>query len=577
MGSKKAPRGELAGTFRAPVSRFGLVLLLAVVGCASRTYQRAQHEDTSDAYRAFIQENPKDENVEAARVRLAELEFEAAKKVHTPLAYKRFLEEFPDAKEARSAKALLEGLRFNAAMERGTEEALRQFIADHPDGAHVEEAKKRLAEKEVLAAEKSNDPRTLEQIARAYPKDPRGAEARTRLDEERFKLAQASGPDALYRYLEDFPAGSFREQAQIALLSYKLDALLFSGLIEQAKAEIAKSPLSSRLPDLDARVRSAEEARALWQSRDEKIAAAFAEHDLRDIADLERALAAPDQEDRWQAAEELSQHVSVRVIEPLLNALRSGRNGWLRHRAFKSLRQVIAALPPKIAQYELASRLHLLRSNAVTPETELVIAVLLDLSGDLESASAEYQKAYLPDAPDPVVLLRWIEIREQRKQWFSAAVAARALSKWAESSLAETELSGGESLPVATARQICAAAESAKIATEAITRARAQKTEFPEDLLQFELAAKDVSRLAEAKLKDAELKLHTQDRNAKSCRDDSVRERIQAAEQSRLAALRAIAQKPPPNGRAILELASGRDPSSKVRAEAQVLLAGLKT
>ncbi|MFL5321282.1 MAG: tetratricopeptide repeat protein [Myxococcaceae bacterium] len=556
--------------------RFLFVTLCLFAACGPRAYQKAQTTDTIDAYREFLRDNPKDENVEAARVRLAELEFEEAKKVHTPLAYKRFIEEFPDTSQARAAQSLLEALRFNAAMEKATVESLRQFLADHPDGAHAEDARKKLGELELKQAQQSSDRRTLEEIARAYPDDPRGAEARNRLDAQRFQEAKASGADALYSYLADFPAGAYREEAQTELLSYKLQGLFFSHLVDQARAELERNPLAEKIPDAKARLQAAEEERALIDSRDPKIANAFAEHYLRGIDDLEKSLGAPDPLDRWQAAAELGQHVSVAVIDPLLNVVRAGRNPLFRHRAFESLREIIHALPPSIAQYELATRLNALRANAVTPETELVIAVLLDLSGNLEAAAAEYQKSYLPDAPDPVVLMRWIEIREQRKQWFSAAVAARQLALWAESVINDAQLVGGESLPVSLARELCAAAEGARIANETIANARGQKTEFPEDLLQFELKAKDVSKLAEARLKDTELKLHTQDRNARSCRDHQINERLAASELERLAAVKAIADKPPKNARQILDLVQRRDPSPKVRAQAQTLLAALK-
>ncbi|MFY0576191.1 HEAT repeat domain-containing protein [Cystobacter fuscus] len=149
------------------------------------------------------------------------------------------------------------------------------------------------------------------------------------------------------------------------------------------------------------------------------------EHYLRSLEDLGRALVAPDPMDRWQAAQELGQHVSVKALDPLLEALRSGRNPLIRWQALESLETVLRALPRRVAEYEVAVRLEALREKAGSPELYLRTAVLLDLSGRVGEAAAEYQRAFLPEDPDPVVLRRWIRLREERLQAFSAAVAAR--------------------------------------------------------------------------------------------------------------------------------------------------------
>ncbi|MFP2913721.1 HEAT repeat domain-containing protein, partial [Pyxidicoccus sp. 3LFB2] len=180
-----------------------------------------------------------------------------------------------------------------------------------------------------------------------------------------------------------------------------------------------------------ARLARARVERATLARPEPLVQASHVGHYLRDLEDLKRALVAPDALDRWQAAEEMGQHVSVRALDPLLNTLRSARNPLIRQHALEALRTVLSALPRPVAEYEVASRLETLRERATSSELYLTVAVLLDLSGQLAQASTEYQRAVDGGAPDPVVLRRWVQIREERGQHFSAAVAARQLALWA--------------------------------------------------------------------------------------------------------------------------------------------------
>jgi hypothetical protein len=296
---------------------------------------------------------------------------------------------------------------------------------------------------------------------------------------------------------------------------------------------------------------------------------------LRDIADLQQSLAAVDPLDRWQAAEELGQHVSVRSVDPLLNAFRTARNPLIRQYALESLQTVLRSLPRDVAEYEVAVRLEAMRDRASSPEVFLTIAALLDLTGQLELAATEYQRAFDQNNPDPVVLRRWVRIRQERRQPFSAAVAARQLALWARDVAKEEVVSSEGAVPLASARQLCAAAENARFASEAIAQARKQATEFPEDLDTFERAAKDAVKLSEARLADAELLLRQQNPSVRLCRDQQVHERLVSAVKERSEALTAVGAKLPRLAPTLLELARDRDPSPQVRTLAAARLAAI--
>jgi hypothetical protein len=139
----------------------------------------------------------------------------------------------------------------------------------------------------------------------------------------------------------------------------------------------------------------------------------------------------------------------------------------------------------------------------------------------------------------------------------------------------EEVVSSEGGVPLASARQLCAAAENARFAVEAIAQARQQATEFPEDLNSFERAATDAVKLSEARLADAELLLREQKPDVRLCRDQQVRERLGSAVKERTAALEAVGAKLPKLAPLLLELARDRDPSLEVRAVAAARLAAI--
>lgn len=542
-----------------------LPVLLFLAACRDSAYQAASKADTVQAYRSFVERHPKDDNLESAKSRLAELEFAEAQRVHSVVAYKRFIDEFPDADKVPAARALLEGLRFNAARGKGTAAALRIFLREHPDGAHREEAEQLLSAVEIKEITGTSDRAELTRFVSEHPDDPRAPQATVKIDDGVW--AEASGAAALYAYLREFPSGAHRDEARVKLLSRQLDGLVMSGLLDEAKALAVRSPLAAQLKDLPKRWARAEAWQALAGSSDERVRRAQASWYLRSREDLVKALSAPDAMDRWDAAEELGQVVSVKVFDPLLEALRVSRSPLVRQRAFESLGRVLRALPGDVADYEVATRLETLREEASDAQLHLTTALLLDLSGQLSRAASEYQRAWDPGNPDPVVLRRWAEIRRERRQFFSAAVAARQLAIWA-AGLAGRAGPVGPASALAVSREACAAVDAARFSAEVLREARGQKTEFPEDVEAFTIRAEDALKLAEAKLRDAELVLLQEDSRARKCGDTSLRRRLDEAEVARLQVLGELRAKPPRELPALLELARERDPSPKVRASA---------
>lgn len=543
----------------------GLCVVL-LVGCRDGAFGQASKSDSIAGYREFLRANPADPNAEAAKERLAELELAEAERIHTVIGYKRFLEAFPDGDEAQRARAHLETLRFNAALGRKTGLALRQFLKEHRDGAHRAEAEAALARLELAELGASDDPSVVSALAARHADRAEVAtDASERLDE--LAWAKASSPAALFAYLREYPAGGHRDEARARLLGLELDGLVVSEDLAQARAVAQKSPLQAAVPGLKARLERAELVARLLTSRDDRIRRALPAYTLRPLEELLRALGAPDSLDRWQAAEELGYHVSVKALSPLLETFRTARLSLVRQRAADAVARVLQALPRPVAEHEVASRLEALGGQASEAQLLLTSALLLDLSGQLERSSREYQKAWDPAAPDPVILRRWAAIRLERGQFFSAAVAARQLALHGLAASGDAP-SASEANARAAARALCSAAEEVRFAEGVLEQVARQPTEFPEDVSAFVARAREARRLVDARLHDAELRLLTEDASAKSCADASVSERVAAGQAMRLSALAELEARPPPQWPLLLEVVRERDPSTAVRERA---------
>ncbi len=548
-----------------------LTLALSGAGCATGAFETARQTDTADAYRKFLREHPGDDLAEAAEARLEEVAFADAKKLHTLVAYKRFLEEFPKAAQVRDAKTLLEGLRFNAALAAGTTEALLLFLREHPDGTQREAATAKLEEltREKLA---TGTPEEKQKLTALHPDDPRAEAFVQQADQNAFAAAVRAGPKALYGYLDQNPNGRYRLDAQARLFGYRIDALLASGLSKPAREEWDRSPLKGRLPEVSTRIDAATAAELELSRAGPLVAAARAEFYLRPLEELKATLGSADPQDRWEAADELGHHVSVLALDALQDVVVQSRHPLVRLRAAASLRRILRALPRPVGEYESATRLRAVRTRAASNELLVLEGLLLDVGGDVAGAGQAFAKAHDAKNPDPLLLSRWSELREERGQHFSAAVAARQLSLWARTLAEDSSAEDVRASPLTEARSLCAAVAVAREAEATVKRARERSKEFPEDLVAFTSQAAAATRIAEVRLEEAELRLAALHTASRPCADGTLATRLQASLTERQAALRQVPTSLPKLAPLLLQVARDRDPAPEVRTLAQSLL-----
>jgi hypothetical protein len=589
--------------------RLRLLAIAALVlffACAGSGYETARRQDTKASYRRFLRERPEDPAAESARERLAELEFLEARRQNSPLGYKRFLEEFPQSPRRGDAQILLENLRFEVARGAGTSLAWNEFLRDHPSGAHADAARAALDAVDFEDAKKAGTAVALQDYLARHPETANRTEAERLVDDRLFIEAREKGPRALVGYLDASGAGVHRDEARAALLvrealaraqvgdfgparrkaelvvdlseRRKLSAALDEQELEWVAASLEPARLetfATRRPD-----GTGERARALARAlrRDPKelqeLRALAARLDparyARPAPELLQVLSAGDPRERWLAAEELGRMGARQAIDPLLDAAAGSRFARVRSRALAALQSLFALLPIDALEVEVRARAEALRKLAQGPALQVRLSILEDLMGDEKAALEDYARALRGDAADLLVLRRIASLRARRGEAFSAAVAARDLATRVLQAVERREGEEGAS-PALLARTLCGARDDAQDALALLqAMPAAAAAEFPEDLGLFRRRAEEATRLASARLSDAEARARAEEKAFRGCDDDGgLATRLADGESDRRAAVTQAAQRKDSRLQPALARVARFDPSADVRAAAR--------
>src|SRR5262249_8115401 len=120
-------------------------------------------------------------------------------------------------------------------------------------------------------------------------------------------------------------------------------------------------------------------------------------------------------------------------------------------------------------------------------------------------------------------------------------------------------------LSLAGVRQLCAVTHFIRLAHTGLGVARNEEMEFPEDVAAFLREGDELKKLAEARLRDEELALLTNQPQAPACEDRQVTARLEAAVRLRAEALKQLPRKAPRLAPAVLAHARDKDPSPYIR------------
>ena len=406
-------------------------LLLLLTGCRSAAYTIASHQDTPDAWRAYLADNGLGAEADAARQRLEALEWGAVEEADTPRAYRRFLDAFPGSDHVDAARQRLALLRHQVGVNSRDPEDL--------DALQIAAGAAAAA---FSTATATGDPSPLRTYLARQPEGPRAAEARDLEDDLSFALAARGEGSALQDYLGRHPQARHRAEAEQLVIGREVRALLWEERFVDADTalhELAAGPLRERLArELCAREvrqhRASPQALAdLRGSRPHGEGSDGLSLSLADegaVAVLARGLDADELVVSEQAAWSLADTGSPAALDPLLRALGSERPLSLRWAALLALEQLVAGWPAEVRELELGRRRAHLVARAASAPLWLEQAALEEGLGSLEAGQTLSRARH--DMPaDPLLLaaaLRSGELagaeRTALEQQLRAALAA---------------------------------------------------------------------------------------------------------------------------------------------------------
>ncbi len=122
------------------------IVTLASCSFEKRDWEKAESENTIQAYETFLEKYPKSTFADTARLKIEELEFNEAESKNTIEAYEAFLKKYPAGEHASKARILTEVLYFKKAESENTLKTFEDFLQRFPDGSLIDNAYRKMQE-----------------------------------------------------------------------------------------------------------------------------------------------------------------------------------------------------------------------------------------------------------------------------------------------------------------------------------------------------------------------------------------------------------------------------------------------
>lgn len=458
-----------------------MLALAALSGCFSPySFEDAARENTLEAYRQFLEENPNDINQSVAHRRMAEIEFGEAVKAGTIWGFKKFLEDYPDAIQVEAAKKYLEELRFAKAQKENTKQAYLTFLSFHPDGDSARKARQAIMELEY-AAVKKGDPAELRRYVAFYPDSSFRADAETRLDDIEFEAARKGGEADLLEYLAARKGGPHEAEARTLYARAALDRTISRCRVKRATALLSEFARDPKLAGINAEYgrRVSEAASACTDRRTllsldpaalKRLSRAAGPHAGAAAAALKFSSASPaafrdlkamtaaalshreagtlkglralsesrDPADRRRAAVLLRFLPESGAVDTALKLL-GDQYVPVRSAAAETISAIAAQLSPAQAERTFGSRIARIEAQARDSLLYFKAAVLYEARGLRSDAQSLFRKAAIADRHDPYVVFRLALAESLAGERMKALAAYGQFLKAASAAMRERE------------------------------------------------------------------------------------------------------------------------------------------
>ncbi len=124
------------------ISLLSFLLLPLIFSCNNeqKNWENAKQQNTVEAYKDFIDENPKSEFVSEAETKIANLDWADATKANNPAIYRVFLAKHPDHASAGEARQLIDSLEWLETKNANTIESYKKFAERNPESQMLDSA-----------------------------------------------------------------------------------------------------------------------------------------------------------------------------------------------------------------------------------------------------------------------------------------------------------------------------------------------------------------------------------------------------------------------------------------------------
>ncbi len=171
-------------------------------------------EDTLEAYRTFIEENPEYPGNPDIKIKIDAKIFEGYKKTDTIEGYEEFISQHSDSKFAYDAESMI----YNKLIEKNDEETFKSYLKAHPDSKFKVEIQGKLAEMEydkiIKISDKDERLKSLEVFIKKYPDLDITKVAKDKLIDIEWKNAKGAGSaEAFISFAEKFKGTKLAKEA----------------------------------------------------------------------------------------------------------------------------------------------------------------------------------------------------------------------------------------------------------------------------------------------------------------------------------------------------------------------------
>lgn len=216
---------------------------ISVFSQSTKTWEETQSVNSIEAYQAFIAKYPKGKYVEAAKLKLAQLEFTKARQRNTVAAYEEFIAKTSDTELINEANLLIAKIReeeadYEKIKETKSIDEITSFQAKYPNSKFKPETNRQLEVLRFESALSSGSSKALKDFLLRYPRSTYAQQVNEKIPGALLAEALAVGTD----------------EALLSFIKTNTDPVLIKEAIAKLKSymvvDITKTIIWDNLPDV---------------------------------------------------------------------------------------------------------------------------------------------------------------------------------------------------------------------------------------------------------------------------------------------------------------------------------------